>query len=88
MFKKGMFGIVRNILKSNADKVDASKITEGYAIRLWKWVVDTAVAFGGEDLKGLGADIGKIMAYRVQEDEEFRKKVKEVIEEAKNIEIP
>jgi len=72
------------ILLDQAENIKDEDITDPVAIKTWYWFVELTQTFFPEYRK-LGFGVGKIIAYRMQNDEEFRKKVLEVISHASEI---
>ena len=76
-------GFLKNILRVYASKIDISKIKSKNAVLLWKTIVQFSETMDNE-LKPLGSDIGKMLAFRYDNDKEFKEKVDKLIEEIKN----
>lgn len=84
--KVGLLKIVANSLHSQAQEIDVNAIKDKVAIKIWDITVEVARLFSN-DLEAMGSDIGRILAYRYQEDEDFREKVNKIIEKVKKIEL-
>ena len=83
---KGMMLVFKWMLKNQAKQISIEDIKKDYSYRFWKWIIDIAEVFN-EELKEPAKDLGKILAYRLEHDKEFREKVKKVLEETRKIEI-
>jgi len=85
--KNYLISLFRGILFDQAEKIDNEEIKDSMAIKTWYWISKLPSVFlsENEEMKKLGYAIGKIIAYRMQNDKEFKEKVIKLIKEAQEI---
>ncbi len=78
-----LLNLFGGILTEQAEKISNDDIKDPFTIEAWAWITNLILKFFPE--KKLAVNIGKIIAYRMENNEDFRNEILNIMIEAGKI---